>query len=54
MPLYHCTECHHEWEAYGAFAGDKCAWRRARGYIIQEMTELERMVAELQPEETQH
>jgi hypothetical protein len=41
MPLYHCRECHHEWE--GAKTQKFCSWCGAEGYILEDKTPLEHM-----------
>ena len=38
MPLYHCSKCHHEWEAV---SWTICAWCGADGYVIQEKTDFD-------------
>jgi len=45
MPLYHCKECHHEWE------GDKealtCDWCEGEAYVLDETTPLEDLIKEI-------
>lgn len=45
MPLWHCKECHHEWEAHEEH---ECDWCHGGCYILQEKTSLERMLADLE------
>lgn len=40
MPLLHCNECHHEWEATSK--GEKCDWCGADSYVLEEKTALEK------------
>lgn len=42
MPLFHCSRCHHEWEAVGTKS--VCNWCDAEGVIIESSTPLERML----------
>ena len=45
MPLMHCMECHHEWEAT-----DKkslCGWCGAGGYVLKDQTDLEQLIERL-------
>lgn len=42
MPLLHCSECHHEWEATNE--EEVCDWCGAPGFVLEEKTELERML----------
>jgi hypothetical protein len=42
MPLFHCSKCHHEWEAVSKKS--KCDWCGAEGVIIESSTPLERML----------
>jgi hypothetical protein len=41
MPLFHCTDCHHEWE--GTDEDYKCEWCGEPGRILEEKTPLEKM-----------
>jgi DNA-directed RNA polymerase subunit RPC12/RpoP len=41
MPHYHCTKCHHEFEAIEKEAS--CDWCGAPGKILEEKTPLEKM-----------
>jgi hypothetical protein len=45
MPLYHCNDCHHEWE--GADDDCVCNWCGSDGYILEEKTPLEKMLEDL-------
>jgi len=40
MPLWKCSECHHEWEG----TNTKCGWCGNKGYQLQEKTSLENMI----------
>lgn len=46
MPLFHCSSCHHEWEAIGLYA--LCDWCLNEGYIIATNTPLESMANEIE------
>jgi hypothetical protein len=46
MPLYHCNECPHEWQGT-TYDLPVCDWCGAVEHVIQEMTELERMLSEM-------
>lgn len=42
MPLFHCTECDHEWE----HVGDKesiCDWCGASGKVLEDKTSIEKV-----------
>jgi hypothetical protein len=43
MPLYHCTECHHEWEKSGK-EERSCDWCGAPGRMIQAETAFEAFI----------
>lgn len=43
MPLWHCNNCHHEWE--GSDTSRACDWCHGSGRIIAEKTPLEQMLA---------
>jgi len=44
MPYWHCTECHHEWE--GSKDKSNCGWCGQTGYILEETTPFEQMIAD--------
>ena len=41
MPIYHCTECDHEWEGCKNHA--KCDWCGADGYVLEEKAPIEKL-----------
>jgi Cys-tRNA synthase (O-phospho-L-seryl-tRNA:Cys-tRNA synthase) len=43
MPLFHCDECHHEWEGGVAV----CDWCGAGGHVLVKKTPLEAMIEDL-------
>lgn len=43
MPLLHCNHCHHEFEGNKT---DLCGWCDSPAHIIQEQTDLEKMLEE--------
>jgi hypothetical protein len=45
MPLWHCGRCHHEWE--GSKEQFQCDWCKADGYVLDTMTELEKLIKRL-------
>ncbi len=42
MPLFHCNDCHHEWE--GNKYMTRCGWCNGSSYILEEFTPLEKML----------
>lgn len=50
MPLYHCSQCHHEFERYPEYKNkiELCDWCSAPGVVIQEKTSLESMVDDIE------
>jgi len=46
MPLYHCTKCHHEWEASKLQKNFVCDWCHSPGKIIQKETPFEKFIEE--------
>lgn len=48
MPLYHCCDCHHEWE--GTDDMNQCDRCQSQGRVIQEKTFQESIQAFLEPE----
>ena len=44
MPIFHCMECEHEWEASGP--NSLCDWCNAAGYVISEFSPLEQSLRE--------
>jgi hypothetical protein len=45
MPLLHCKKCHHEWEGKN---DSTCDWCGAEGYILEEQTDLEKLLHDKQ------
>jgi hypothetical protein len=45
MPLWHCKECHHEWESV---IKQNCDWCGEGCYMLEEQTSFERMIADWQ------
>lgn len=45
MPLLHCHECHHEFEAVSK--DDQCDWCGAPAYILKEHTEVEQLIKKM-------
>ena len=45
MPLLHCKKCHHEWEGKN---DSICDWCGAEGYILEEQTDLEKLLHDKQ------
>jgi hypothetical protein len=43
MPYLGCTKCHHEWESDET--SSQCDWCGAPGYILEEETPLEQLIA---------
>lgn len=45
MPLYHCSQCHHEFEGVKTtkLTPILCDWCGAPSYILEERTPLEKM-----------
>ena len=41
MPIFHCNDCHHEWESMSNIS---CDWCGASGYILDNKTALENFV----------
>ena len=41
MPLFHCTECHHEWECVDKES--KCDWCGAPGKVLEDKTPMEKL-----------
>jgi transcription elongation factor Elf1 len=53
MPLFHCDNCHHEFESYSVEKGvkvkaPKCDWCGAGSHMIEEKTPMERMCDEIE------
>lgn len=47
MPLYHCKDCHHEWEEIKRWRMPKCEWCGGDSYVLEEETPLEKMCNDL-------
>ena len=45
MPSLHCKECHHEWEGE---TDSTCDWCGSEGYILEEKTDLEKLLHDKQ------
>lgn len=50
MPLYHCTQCMHEFEYIKRFKSDDdplCGWCGAPAYVLEEKTPLEKSMKDM-------
>lgn len=52
MPLFHCNNCHHEWE--GNTTIRVCDWCGAKGKVIAEKTDLENFLGDLMQGKLDH
>jgi hypothetical protein len=42
MPLWKCSQCHHEWE--GNKFGYQCGWCKSQGSVIENKTHFEKFL----------
>lgn len=50
MPLYHCNNCHHEWEGMRT-PTPICDWCKSEGHVIEETTPLELSIKDMMKKE---